>query len=100
MSFYLVLISDPTTFAPARFAKISDFVNLLAPTLVIGGAILFFILLLYAGFIYMHSEGNAEELKKVKNLLTYSIIGFAIIISSFLIIKIIGLIFNIQNLPF
>lgn len=99
MSFYLVLV-EPTTFAPARFVKISDFVNLLAPTLIIGAAVLFFILLIYAGFLYMRSEGNADELKKVKNLLTYSIIGFAIIISSFLIIKIVGLIFNIQNLPF
>lgn len=100
MGFFVVVI-EPTTFAPARFRNISDFTNLLAPTLILGAALLFFILLIYAGFLYMRSEGSAEELKKVKNLLTYSIIGFGIIISSFLIIKIIGLVFNIQNLiPF
>lgn len=43
-------------------------------------------LILYAGFIYMKSEGNAEEIEKSKNILKSATIGLLIILSAFAIV--------------
>jgi len=44
------------------------------------------VLVIYAGFIWMTSEGNAEKIKKAKDLLKSAAIGLLIILSSFAIV--------------
>lgn len=66
----------------------------------IGAAIIFFIMMIVGGFTYMNSEGQAEKIKKAQQLFVYSIIGFSIVLVSFLAVKLIGSVFNITDLPF
>ena len=47
--------------------------------------ILFLILVLYAGFLYLTAQGADEPVKKAKKLLTTSIIGLVIIIAAYAI---------------
>jgi len=47
--------------------------------------ILFLILVLYAGFLYLTAQGSDEPVKKAKKLLTTSIIGLVIIIAAYAI---------------
>ncbi len=56
-------------------------------------------MVVYAGFMYMESSGNSEKLKKAHALLTFSLIGFGIVIASYVIVKLIGSILNINNVP-
>jgi hypothetical protein len=46
-----------------------------------------------AGFIYMSAEGDAAATGKVKNKITMSVIGLVIIVSSYAIASVLGLIF-------
>ncbi len=52
--------------------------------------ILFFILMIYAGFTWMIARGNEQEVTKAKEMLNAAIIGLIIVISAYAITKYIG----------
>ena len=45
--------------------------------------IIFVVLVVYAGFLYLTSMGDPDKVKKAKNLLTQSIIGLVIIVAAY-----------------
>lgn len=63
-------------------------------------AVVLFIMLVVGAFSYLTSLGNAEKLKKAKGTLQYAIVGLVIFLASFLILKIIDVLFlgNAGNL--
>ena len=81
-----------------KMGTIADLTNLLVPIAVTGAGIVLFIMFIYAGFMYMSSEGNAEKLKKAQSLLMMSLIGFALVIGSFVIVQLLRVVFNL-NIP-
>lgn len=52
-----------------------------------------FIMFVYGGFTYLTSGGEPERVTKAQNILKWTIIGFILYISSFLILKIIDYLF-------
>ncbi len=56
-------------------------------------AIVLFIMLVVGAFSYLTSLGNPEKLKKAKGTLQYAVIGLVIFLASFLILKIIDVLF-------
>ncbi len=58
--------------------------NLINALLTVLG-IVFVVLIVYAGFLYLTDIGGGEKVKKAKSLLTTSIIGLVIIIASYAI---------------
>jgi len=59
----------------------------------IAGGIFVMINILYAGWIYISSSGDASAHEKVANTVTYSVIGLAIIVFSYSAAAIAGMIF-------
>ncbi|MEK7067957.1 MAG: hypothetical protein AAB956_03090 [Patescibacteria group bacterium] len=49
--------------------------------------IIFLVLVLYAGFLWMTAAGNEDQVGKAKNILTTSIIGIIIIVAAYAIVK-------------
>lgn len=47
--------------------------------------VVFFVILLYGGFLWMTASGNEDRIKKAKSLMTNSIIGLLIIIAAYAI---------------
>jgi len=68
------------------------FSNILAMASALIGVVLF-IMFVIGSFSYLTSLGNPEKLKKAKGTLQYAIIGLVIFLSSFLILKIIDVLF-------
>ncbi len=98
--FSLFVLDITTQFPPAQhFESIADFLNLLVPTLMIGAGVILLFMIIVSGFSILQSPGNPEALKKAQKLLTYSILGFAIIIVSYIMIKLLSVILNLK-LPF
>jgi hypothetical protein len=89
----------PTIFPPARFANIGSFLNLIIPLLMSAAAIIFLFMLLWGGYAILTASGDPEKLKKAQKIFQFAIVGFVIIICSYLIVKIFGVIFRI-NFPF
>lgn len=52
-----------------------------------------FIMFIFGSFQYLTSFGNGEKVKKAQGTLRYALIGFILFVSSFLILKIIDIIF-------
>jgi len=92
---------DPTLFPPAQhFATISDLINLLLPNLMIAAGVIFLALALIFGFGIIKSagSGDAQSLEKGSKALTFAILGFVLIFSSFFIIQLIETITGINIL--
>lgn len=90
---------NQNNFAPARFGDISAILNLIIPTLIIGGGVLFFVMFIFAGFKYMSSGGNPENLKTANSVLKYSLLGLLIVVMSYFLVKLLASLFNIST-PF
>lgn len=60
---------------------VSDIIKILLSFL----GVIFIVLIIYAGFRWMVSRGNEEEIGKAKKTMTAAIIGLAIVLSAYLI---------------
>lgn len=52
--------------------------------------VLFFILMIYGGFIWMLARGNEQEVTKAKDLITSAVIGLVIVLSAYAITYYVG----------
>lgn len=52
--------------------------------------VVFLILMIYGGFIWMNSRGNEQDVEKAKNIIRNSIIGLLIVIAAYAITKFVG----------
>ena len=52
--------------------------------------VIFFILMIYGGFIWMFARGNDQEVAKAKDLITSAVIGLVIILAAYAITYYIG----------
>jgi len=57
--------------------------------------LLFFLLIIYGGFLYMTSAGNDEHIKRAKKLISAAVIGLIIVLVSYSLT-----LFIFKNLPF
>lgn len=51
---------------------------------------LFFVLIVYGGFIWMMARGNEQEVAKAKELITAAVIGLVIVLSAYAITVYLG----------
>ena len=79
----------------AKFDTIGSFINILVPIMMIGGGLITLFMLLYGAFTYIMSEGNAEKVKKSQSILMYAVIGLFLIVTSFILTKIIGFVLKV-----
>ncbi len=62
----------------------------------IAGVILLFVLI-WGGYDFMMSQGNAEKVKSAQAKITAGLIGFILLILSFFIVRLIAKIFGLDN---
>lgn len=89
---------NPINFAPARINNLATILNIILPLLQIGGALLFLIMLLRASFIWLTAGDKPDNISKAKKMMFFAVIGLFIIVFSFIFVKVIGYILNI-NMP-
>jgi hypothetical protein len=97
--FSLLAISLEQDFAPAqRFNNFGSVTKLIVNNLFLGAGLLLFIGILVGGFGIMMHGSNPEGLKKGQKTLTYSAIGFVLIVLSYFITKVIMQILGIDSI--
>ncbi|MCX7881186.1 MAG: hypothetical protein N2482_01580 [Patescibacteria group bacterium] len=96
MIYALDISSD--NFAPAKFTNISSLLNLVIPLLTLGAAIIFLVMTLWGAFDWITAGDNSENLKKAKKKFISAFLGLIIIISAFILVKLIGFILKINLL--
>ncbi len=77
------------------FSTIGDVINKVVPFVItIAGIILFFILM-WGGYDYLMSQGTPEKVKSANAKITAGIVGFVLLVLSFLITRIVTYIFGV-----
>ncbi|MCR4313973.1 MAG: pilin [Candidatus Uhrbacteria bacterium] len=67
--------------------KIPVFIGNMIKTLLAATGIVFLIITVYAGILYMTAMGDTDKIKKAKGMLTSSVIGLIIIVGAYAITK-------------
>lgn len=65
----------------AAFDTIANIINIGLGLL----GLIFFVLVLYAGFLWMTASGNGDQVGKAKTMLTQAVIGLIIVLAAFAI---------------
>lgn len=60
-------------------------------------AVVFMILIIYAGILWMIARGNEQQVERAKNLIIQAIIGLIIVLSAYAITNFIGTVFSEQS---
>ena len=91
---YADFIINEDTFGPGRFASIGAIINLILPILMAGAGIAALFMLVLGALNWIKAGDNPENLKKAREYFTYAIVGLLIVVLSFAIVKLIGVIIN------
>lgn len=79
--------------APAELTKTADIpttIGTVLSTVLAYTGTIFFILVVYAGIMWMMAAGNEENIKKAQGILRTAIIGLIIILSAYAITQFVG----------
>jgi TRAP-type C4-dicarboxylate transport system permease small subunit len=81
----------------SNIGNLGDLINrVLSFLLPLGGIVLLFVLIL-GGYDYMMSQGNPEKLKSAQAKITTGLIGFFLLITSYLFVRVIAAIFGLNT---
>ncbi len=94
---YAVEINS-SIFPAARISNISTLLNLVLPLVMGGAGLVCLMMALYAAFNIMTHGDNPEALKKYYASMVFAIVGLLIVIASFLIVRVIGIMIGNSNL--
>ncbi len=83
----------------AKFGNLASIVNLIVPLLMSGAAVVFFVMLLIGSYTYITSAGDTEAVKKAQKLFKFSLFGFGIVLVSFLAVRVLEIILQVDILP-
>jgi heme/copper-type cytochrome/quinol oxidase subunit 2 len=78
----------------SEITDISSLINILIKFLFPIASLMVFGMIVYAGFTFMNSKGNATEVGKAKDMILNSLIGLVLLVVAFFIVRIAALIFG------
>lgn len=90
---------DQNSFPAAKVGKIGDIVNLALPLVMTGAGLIFLVITLKAAYDILTHGDNPDALKKAYGSITTAVLGLVIVIASFLVIQILGVVLKTNILP-
>jgi TRAP-type C4-dicarboxylate transport system permease small subunit len=76
---------------------LGDLVSMVLKLVVPLAAVILLFVLIWGGYDYMMSQGNAEKIKSAQGKITTGLIGFILLILSFFIVRLIAAIFGLGS---
>ena len=77
-----------------NISTLGDVVNKILPFTIAFGGIALFLILMWGGYDFLMSQGNPEKVKAGGAKITAAIVGFVLLVSSYLITRFINFILN------
>jgi amino acid transporter len=94
----ILALNIEESFEPAKkFNNIGSVVNLIVTNIFLIAGLILFIGIVMGGFTLMTKGSNPEEMHKGQQMLTYSAIGFVLIIVSYFVVRIVLQILGVDN---
>lgn len=79
---------------------LGDLISKIMTFLIPASALVLFVVLIWGGFDYLQSQGSPEKIKGAQAKITAGFVGFALLLMSFLITRLISFIFFRATNPF
>ncbi|KKQ01566.1 MAG: hypothetical protein US11_C0006G0008 [Candidatus Roizmanbacteria bacterium GW2011_GWA2_36_23] len=98
MVYAAIRFDDENVFAPAKYQNLGILLNQILPILMSGAAVLFLVICLRAAFAILTNGENPEAIKKAQQTLGYAILGLFLVVLSFLLVKLIGRVLQIDTI--
>jgi len=73
---------------------LGDIVNKILPFTIAFGGIALFLILIWGGYDFLMSQGNPEKVKAGRAKITAAIVGFILLVSSYLITRLLNFVLN------
>jgi len=90
-------ICGPISSAPGEEINIAWIINkLISLVFPLSGVLLFFFLVL-GGYDFLMSAGNPEKIKSGQAKMTAAVIGFILLVASYLIVRLVAMIFGLEG---
>jgi len=86
---------NPSSFVPAKITSIATLMKVILPLLMTGAALFFLIILFQAAFKILTAGDNKEMIAKSQKTIGFAVLGLVLIVGSFLLVRIIGMILKI-----
>ena len=93
---------DETIFSPARFKTIGSLVSIITSNAFVLAGLLAFIFIVVGGFAIIMGAGSGDpkRMEQGRKTLTMAVVGLMVIIFSFWIVRLLGLILGVDPLKF
>ena len=81
---------NPTSFPAGKFTTFGPIINVALSLALTGAGLIFLAMTLYAAFNILTHGDNPDALKKAYSAITTAVIGLIIVVASYLVIKLLG----------
>jgi hypothetical protein len=93
-----IQINGQSIEGPLKFNTLGEIVSRVVNLFLIPIAgVILLLVFIWAGYDFMTSEGNPEKIKSAQAKITTGVIGLVLLVSAFLIVKLVELIFGIKS---
>ncbi|MBP9690948.1 hypothetical protein KBD81_02605 [Candidatus Woesebacteria bacterium] len=89
-------LADPKVNPTARFDSINTLLGIIVPTVTVIAAVMFGAMLMFAGIKIATAGGEPEKIQSAQQTATYAVMGILIIVLSYLVVRLLGYIFQIE----
>ncbi len=76
--------------------RLGDIISAFLPHILIFAGLAMLVMIVYGGFQLMVSGGDSEGIREGKAKITWGIIGFLIVFSSYFIVQLVGAVFKVK----
>lgn len=77
--------------------NIGDLINRILPFLITFSGVILLLVLIWGGYDFITSQGDAQKVKSAQAKITTGIIGFVLLIISYLLVRLIAKIFGLEG---
>lgn len=98
MDVYGIDFADPNNNPVAKISSLGSILNIVIPFMTVGAGLIFLMMLITGSFMYITSGDNPEGVKKAQATMFSAVAGIVIVISAYLVAKLISWFFKV-NLP-
>lgn len=89
-------IRDKDIFPASRFSDINTLLSIVVPTLTIIGVVIFGAMFMWAGYTVLTAGDEPDKLQQARQTAVYAGAGLLIIVSAFLIVRLLAFIFKLE----
>ena len=95
--FAAVNFADPNIYPGAKVTNLSFVINLVLGLINVIGIGSVFIVFMMAAYKWLSAGDKAENLTKAQQMITYAIVGIILVVSSNLIVRLIGTVLHVED---